>query len=254
MAKMPTEQAFPRISSFLKPTSQAPLVNLMQKMGAFTASVFFFSLPFMSRLMHNTGGHIQLSLTVFFVGSIVGELLAGPLSKMIGCKQIFFLGAAFYLISAIVIRYSSVPSLLLVARAVQAIGALASITVTLYSFWTASPVLPIKALANPAMSFRHLFLVLTVGIVMGGLSTRISHVAVLLLSLPTAIASFTQPIIKHLWQPMKQKLATVFGGRSWAPHEQLLYFPEQKVATIYAQNEFRDLVYSQVRTQKQGDV
>ncbi|MBU6451014.1 MAG: MFS transporter [Cyanobacteria bacterium REEB67] len=251
MAKMPTAQAFPRISSFLTAKPKVPLVNLMQKMGTFTASAFFFSLPFMSRLMHNTGGHIQLSLTVFFVGSIVGELLVGPLSKMIGCKQIFFLGAAFYLISAVIIRYSSVPSLLLVARAVQAIGALASIAVTLYSFWTASPVLPIKALANPAMSFRHLFLVLTVGIVMGGLSTRISHVAVLFLSLPTAIASFTRPIIKHLWRPLRYKFATIFSGRHWPSHEQLLYFPEQKVATIYAQNEFRDLAYSQARSQAQ---
>jgi MFS family permease len=152
----------------------------------------------MSRLLHGSANHLQLTLTVFFVGSIVGELLAGPVSRMIGCKHIFLLGAAFYLLSAIVIRFSSVPSLLLAARIVQGAGAIASIAVTLYSFYTAAPVLPIKALANPAGGFRHLFIVLTAGIVMGGLSTRMADLAFIVWALPSAIISFLRPFIQRI--------------------------------------------------------
>jgi DHA1 family bicyclomycin/chloramphenicol resistance-like MFS transporter len=205
-----------------------PLVGMMQKLAAFTGSSFFFSLPIVSRLLHNSGGHIQLSLTVFFVGSIVGELLVGPLSKMIGCKQIFFLGAAFYLLSALVIRFSSAPSLLLVARSLQAFGALASVAVTMYSFYTATPVLPIKALANPAMGFRHLFLVLTIGIVMGSLSNKINDLALIMVSLPTAIASF--------WKPLRAKFSRLMHGQGFTVEPPLLFYSTQKVAHIYARS------------------
>jgi MFS family permease len=203
--------AFSRILSKLSTSQQNPLVNLMQKMSSYSATIFISTLPVISRLMHSSSNHIQMTLTVFFVGSIMGELLAGPVSKMIGCKHIFLLGAAFYLLSAVVIRFSSVPSLLMVARAVQAIGALASIAVTLYSFYTVSPILPIKAIANPAGGFRHLFIILTAGIVIGGLGTRMTYAAFLLWSLPTAIASFARPLFRRFSSAMR---ASAFGARS----------------------------------------
>lgn len=190
MAKFSNPLTFPRPLPENSASPHKPLFNYMQKMGAYSATVFISTLPVISRLMHSSGNHIQLALTVFFVGSVVGELLAGPLHKIIGCKHIFLMGAAFYLLSAVVIRCSSVPSLLMAARVVQALGAMASIAVTLYSFYTASPILPMKAVANPAGGFRHLFLILTAGIVIGGLSTRMGHIAFLLWSLPTATASF----------------------------------------------------------------
>ncbi len=108
------------------------------------------------------------------------------------------LGVAFYLLSAAVIRYSSLPSLLMVARAVQAIGALASISVTLYSFYTAAPILPLKVVTNPAGGFRHLFIVLTACIVIGGLSTRMAELAFVFCSLPAAMAAFARPFLLRL--------------------------------------------------------
>jgi MFS family permease len=242
MLKISAPLALPRILVEHSAKQQTLLVNLMQRLGAYSATVFISTLPLISRLMHSSGNHIQLTLTVFFVGSLVGELLAGPLSKMIGCKQIFVMGAAFYLISALVIRYSSVPSLLLAARVVQAIGAMASIAVTLYSFYTAAPILPIKAIANPAGGFRHLFMVLTVGIVIGGLSTRVSHAAFILWSLPSAIIAFARPLLQRLSLSLR---ATAIGVRLLPKGvrrqgEAPLFYPgSPKVAHIYARHEFQ---------------
>jgi MFS family permease len=249
MPKFSTPLAFSPIAPGSLSLSRNPLFNFMQKLSAYSATIFISTLPFIGRLMHSSGNHIQLTLTVFFVGSIVGELLAGPLSKMIGCKHIFLLGAAFYLASAVVIRCSTVPSLLLAARVVQAIGAMASIAVTLYSFYTAAPVLPIKAIANPAGSFRHLFIVLTFGIVIGGLSTRVTHAAFLLLSLPAAITSFFRPLLQRLTASMR---ATTFGAAMLARGVRrrddgpLLCPDSSKVAHIYARSEFRE-IYSTKR-------
>jgi MFS family permease len=209
----------------------------MQKMGAYCATIFISTLPFVSRLVHSSGNHIQLTLTVFFVGSIVGELLAGPVSRLIGCRHIFLLGAAFYLLSAAVIRYSSLPSLLMVARAVQALGALASISVTLYSFYTAAPILPLKVVTNPAGGFRHLFFVLTAGIVIGGLSTRMAELAFIICSLPAAITAFARPFLLRLanWTH-----ATTFGAglpllKIGAEKDQPLFpLAREPVVQIYA--------------------
>jgi MFS family permease len=214
-------------------------------MSAYSATIFISTLPVISRLMHSSGNHIQLTLTVFFVGSIMGQLLAGPLSKMIGCKHIFLLGAAFYLLSAVVIRCSTVPSLLLAARVVQAIGAMASIAVTLYSFYTVAPILPMKAIANPAGGFRHLFLILTAGIVIGGLSARLGNAAFLLWSLPTALASFVRPLLQRISKAVR---ATTLGAaamaRSARRHDDqpLFYVGAAKVAHIYARQDFPDKV------------
>ena len=242
MLKSLTPLSFTRLLSENSATPHKLLVNCMQKTGAYSATVFISTLPFISRLMHNSGNHIQMTLTVFFVGSLVGELLAGPLHKMIGCKHIFILGVAFYLLSAMVIRYSSVPSLLMAARVVQALGAMASVAVTLYSFYTASPILPMKAVANPAGGFRHLFLILAAGILIGGLSTRLGHIAFLLSSLPTAFASILRPL---LWRLISTISATTFGAAWLAKSvrlrdEQPLFSGHTaKVAHIYARHEYQ---------------
>jgi MFS family permease len=216
MTKETTLTGFSRISPESPNLSPGPsrnaLFNLIQKMAGGGATVFISTLPLVSRLLHSSGNHIQMTLTVFFVGSIVGELLAGPVSKVVGCKHIFWLGAAFYLLSALIIRSSSLPSLLLAARIVQAVGALATIAVAVYSFYTAGPILSFRAMANPSSGFRHLFLILAAGIVVGGLSNKMTDAAVLLWTLPTAVISLMRPLFAK--KPLGRATAFSITARS----------------------------------------
>ena len=72
---------------------------------------------------------IELTISVFFIGSAIGQLLLAPFSDRLGRRPVLFLGLALFLVATLCIIFSQSIEQLLTFRFIQALGC-GSISVT----------------------------------------------------------------------------------------------------------------------------
>ncbi|HEY2060080.1 Bcr/CflA family multidrug efflux MFS transporter [Amycolatopsis sp. NBC_01480] len=90
-------------------------------------------LPALPRLAVDLGASdstVQLTLTAFIVGLAVGQVVAGPLSDAYGRRVPLLIGLALYVVGSVAAAVSPDITLLIVARAVQAMGAAAGLVIS----------------------------------------------------------------------------------------------------------------------------
>jgi DHA1 family bicyclomycin/chloramphenicol resistance-like MFS transporter len=90
-------------------------------------------LPALPRLAVDLGASdstVQLTLTAFIVGLAVGQVVAGPLSDAYGRRTPLLIGLALYVVGSVAAAVSPDITLLIVARAVQALGAAAGLVIS----------------------------------------------------------------------------------------------------------------------------
>ncbi|WP_328607318.1 Bcr/CflA family multidrug efflux MFS transporter [Amycolatopsis sp. NBC_00345] len=90
-------------------------------------------LPALPRLAVDLGASdstVQLTLTAFIVGLAVGQVVAGPLSDAYGRRVPLLIGLALYVVGSVAAAVSPDITLLIVARAVQALGAAAGLVIS----------------------------------------------------------------------------------------------------------------------------
>jgi DHA1 family bicyclomycin/chloramphenicol resistance-like MFS transporter len=90
-------------------------------------------LPALPRLAVDLGASdstVQLTLTAFIVGLAVGQVVAGPLSDAYGRRVPLLIGLALYVVGSVAAAVSPDITLLIIARAVQAMGAAAGIVIS----------------------------------------------------------------------------------------------------------------------------
>lgn len=102
-------------------------LGLLSAMGAFSIDMYLPGFPDIARDLHTTIAHITLSITSFFIGISVGQMIYGPLLDRFGRKKPLYIGLIVYLITSLACAYAPTANALIAIRFFQALGACAGL-------------------------------------------------------------------------------------------------------------------------------
>lgn len=94
-------------------------------MGAFSIDMYLPGFPDIARDLHTTVAHITLSITSFFIGISIGQMIYGPLLDKFGRKKPLYIGLAVYLLTSVACAYAPTADALIGIRFLQALGSCA---------------------------------------------------------------------------------------------------------------------------------
>jgi MFS transporter, DHA1 family, multidrug resistance protein len=100
-------------------------LGLLSAMGAFSIDMYLPGFPDIARDLHTTVAHITLSITSFFIGISVGQLIYGPLLDKFGRKKPLYIGLVVYLLTSIACAHAPTADALIGIRFLQALGSCA---------------------------------------------------------------------------------------------------------------------------------
>ncbi|GAB3500938.1 Bcr/CflA family multidrug efflux MFS transporter [Amycolatopsis cihanbeyliensis] len=97
--------------------------------GPLSIDMYLPALPTMSGDLRASSSTLQLTLTAFFIGLALGQLVIGPLSDAFGRRRPLLIGITIYATASVLCALSPSAELLIAARGLQAIGASAGMVV-----------------------------------------------------------------------------------------------------------------------------
>jgi DHA1 family bicyclomycin/chloramphenicol resistance-like MFS transporter len=100
-------------------------LGLLSAMGAFSIDMYLPGFPDIAKDLHTTIAHITLSITSFFIGISVGQMIYGPLLDKYGRKKPLYIGLAVYLVTSLACAYAPTANALIGIRFLQALGSCA---------------------------------------------------------------------------------------------------------------------------------
>lgn len=98
------------------------ILGLLSALGPFSIDLYLPGFPEMARDFDTTTGRIALSLSSYFIGVSIGQMIYGPLLDRFGRRIPLLIGLFIYLFASIYIIYVDSVDSLISARFVQAIG------------------------------------------------------------------------------------------------------------------------------------
>jgi DHA1 family bicyclomycin/chloramphenicol resistance-like MFS transporter len=113
------------------PRSGWPVNLLLTGLVAFQAistDLYLASLPTMTRVFATTEARVQLTLSIFLLGSAVMQLAYGPISDRFGRRPVLRFGIALYVAASLACAAAPSVEALIVFRLLQAIGSCAGVT------------------------------------------------------------------------------------------------------------------------------
>jgi len=102
------------------------LLGSLTALGPFSIDMYLPGFPAIAKDLHTTVAKVSLSLSGFFIGISVGQLLYGPLLDRFGRKKPLYIGLLVYILASIGCAYASNINSLIILRCVQAIGSCAA--------------------------------------------------------------------------------------------------------------------------------
>ncbi len=102
------------------------LLGLLTAVGPLSIDMYLPSLPAVARDLGTSSAAAQQSVSAFFLGLAAGQLIYGPLSDRFGRRPALLAGFALYLVAGVVCAMAGAIDVLIVARALQGLGAAAS--------------------------------------------------------------------------------------------------------------------------------
>ncbi|HSV10216.1 MAG TPA: multidrug effflux MFS transporter [Hanamia sp.] len=100
-------------------------LGLLSAMGAFSIDMYLPGFPDIARDLHTTVAHITLSITSFFIGISIGQMIYGPLLDKFGRKKPLYIGLIVYLLTSIACAFAPTADALIGIRFLQALGSCA---------------------------------------------------------------------------------------------------------------------------------
>jgi len=97
----------------------------------FSIDIYLASMPTIQQDMHSTELQVQLTLSLFFIGFALGQLVWGAMSDRIGRKATIFVGIIVYMIGSLLCAFSHSIHALIIFRLIQALGACVGIVMAL---------------------------------------------------------------------------------------------------------------------------
>jgi DHA1 family bicyclomycin/chloramphenicol resistance-like MFS transporter len=98
------------------------LLGLLSAIGPFSIDMYLPGFPAIARDLHTTVDAVSYSLSSFFIGICVGQLVCGPLLDRYGRKMPLIIGLLIYIVATIGCALSSSIEMLIVFRLFQALG------------------------------------------------------------------------------------------------------------------------------------
>ncbi|RVT73893.1 Bcr/CflA family efflux MFS transporter [Flavobacterium sufflavum] len=98
------------------------ILGLLNGLMPFSTDLYLPAFPEMARVLGTDIGQITLSMSTFFAGSCLGQLINGPLLDKFGRKKPMLLGLSLFLLTSLGCAVASNVSFLIVLRFFQAIG------------------------------------------------------------------------------------------------------------------------------------
>lgn len=102
------------------------ILGSLTALGPFSIDMYLPGFPAIARSFHTTTAQVSLSLSSFFVGIALGQLLYGPLLDRFGRKNPLYVGLALYIITSIGCYFSTSIEMLILLRFIQAVGSCAA--------------------------------------------------------------------------------------------------------------------------------
>lgn len=98
------------------------ILGLLSAIGPFSIDMYLPAFPDIAKDLHTTVAHVALSLSSFFIGISVGQLLYGPLLDRFGRKKPLYFGLSVYSIASLGCVLIHSANGLIVLRLLQALG------------------------------------------------------------------------------------------------------------------------------------
>ena len=102
----------------------------LSALGPLSIDMYLPALPRLAVDLGASDSTVQLTLTAFIVGLAVGQVVAGPLSDAYGRRVPLLIGLALYVVGSVAAAVSPDITLLIISRAVQAMGAAAGLVIS----------------------------------------------------------------------------------------------------------------------------
>jgi len=102
------------------------LLGALTTITPFSIDMYLPGFPAIAKDLHTTVSEVSLSLSGFFVGISLGQLLYGPLMDRFGRKPPLYLALILYIITSVLCVFAVSLDFLVVVRIAQAVGACAA--------------------------------------------------------------------------------------------------------------------------------
>lgn len=102
------------------------LLGALTTIAPFSIDMYLPGFPAIAKDLHTTVPDVSLSLSGFFVGISVGQLLYGPLMDRFGRKPPLYVALILYIASSVLCAFATSLDFLIIVRLAQALGACAA--------------------------------------------------------------------------------------------------------------------------------
>lgn len=102
------------------------ILGALTALGPFTIDMYLPGFPAMAKDLNTDVASVGLSLSSYFIGISVGQLLYGPLLDRYGRKRPLYIGLVLYILASLACAWSSTIESLIVLRFIQAVGSCAA--------------------------------------------------------------------------------------------------------------------------------
>ncbi len=102
------------------------ILGILTALAPFSIDMYLPGFPAIAKSLHTTTEKVSLSLSGFFIGFSVGQLLYGPLLDRFGRKNPLYVGLVIYIIASIGCYFVGSIQMLIGFRFLQAIGSCAA--------------------------------------------------------------------------------------------------------------------------------
>ncbi|MES2645329.1 MAG: multidrug effflux MFS transporter [Bacteroidota bacterium] len=98
------------------------ILGLLSAIGPFSIDMYLPGFPTIANDLHTTVDQVSYSLSSFFIGICVGQMICGPLLDRFGRKRPLYVGLVIYIIASLGCAVANSVELLIGFRFLQAIG------------------------------------------------------------------------------------------------------------------------------------
>ncbi|HMW27689.1 MAG TPA: Bcr/CflA family efflux MFS transporter, partial [Ferruginibacter sp.] len=98
------------------------ILGLLSALGPFSIDMYLPGFPVIAKSLNTSMEYVGYSLSSFFVGISVGQLIYGPLLDRFGRKRPLYVGMVIYILASVGCAFATSIEVLIVLRLFQALG------------------------------------------------------------------------------------------------------------------------------------